>query len=100
MLSKTTASSRATAIMARFLPRLPPLAASPSPQRRSSESAPTRLKCTGPTALINCAGNVAGPGNAALRVGVARLLLRRSEAEKGASLAVRFHRLRIIQGHT
>ena len=46
----TTASLRATATMARFLPRLPPVAASFSPQRRSSESGPKRPR----TYCVDC----------------------------------------------
>ena len=54
MLSKSTASLRATATMAvRFLPRLPPWAASLRPQQRNSESGPaTRMYCADCTSKL------------------------------------------------
>src|ERR1700677_1148264 len=97
MLSKSTASLRATATMARFLPRLPPQAASlrQEAQRRVGTKATQDVlrRLHQQTAQVA----VARLGNPALRVAVARLLLTGSEAEIGARLAVGFHRFRIAQ---
>ena len=91
MLCSRTASFRATATMARFLPRLPPLAASLRPQRRSAESGPKRPRiycadCTSRAAQVvvaqswrSCAGDRNAPD----------WLCRGPEDQKCSRLAIR-----------
>ena len=88
MLCSRTASLRATATRARFLPRLPPLAASFSPHRRSAESGPTAKDVLRRLHQQTTQVDVAGPGNAHLRIAVSRLALSGAQPQECARRAV------------